>query len=418
MKPSFIILIGVLVAAILLSFGLVWFVFLKPAPAAKTGNTTTVGLGSGTTKSVGTSPATTDTNTSQPLAGTQASKQKVFKIADGPVTGAAFIQTLYPTTTLVRYVLQENGHVLDYPLDTPGALPKAASNTTIPGTQKAVWGAHGQTLFLQYLDSDTVKTVSLLFPAATSSRSSAKPPQIQFFPDTIRDLALSPDGQQAVYLLPASARGVDGYIAKPDGSDAKKIFSLPLSEMLVSWPAAGTLLLTTRSAAQVPGMVFSADPKSGNVTPLIYAQGLTATANRSFTSIVYQTAAAGQAARHTYVHTVKSGTDAALSFDPIPEKCAWSETSTSTIYCAIPSRYIASSYLDLWHMGAASQSDTIESYTLGVLNRSHDVAEPGSADGGVASDIESLAVSPDDKYLLFVKKGDRSLWAVRLEQGN
>ncbi len=414
MNSKLLIGIASVAGAVLAGLFVVWFIFFRGAPAAQTNSQTEVGLGSGTTKSVGTSGTPETTNNAQPLTGTQASKQKVFKIADGPVTGAAFIQTLYPTTTYARYILQENGHVLDLPLDTPGALPRAVSNTTIPGTANAVWGQQGGAAFMQYVDSGTMKTVSLLFPVATSSKSVTRPVQIQFFPNNVSSLAVSPDGSQVAYLLP-NGNSVDGYISKPDATASKKLFTLTLSEVLISWPSANTILLQTKSNADAPGVVFSVDVKTGNIIPLIYSPGLTATADRSFTNIVYQTSASG-GSRTSYVHNTKTNKDSPLSFEPIPEKCAWSLVATSTMYCATPLTYVPATYLDLWHMGAASAVDSIVSFKMGSLNNTEYVADPGSADGGVESDILELAVSPDDKYLLFVKKGDRSLWGVRLEQ--
>jgi hypothetical protein len=411
------LLIGVvsITGAVLAGLFIIWFLFFRAAPALQTTTQTETGLGSGTTKSVGTSGSTDTTNNAQPLTGTQASKQKVFKIADGPVTSATFIQTLYPTTTYARYILQENGHVLDFPLDTPGALPRATSNTTIPGTARAVWSKQGGSTFMQYMDSGIIKTVSLIFPVATSSRQTVGTIQIQFFPNNVSDLAVAPDGTQVAYLLPNNAGGVDGYLSKPDATASKKLFTLALSEVLISWPSTNTILLQTKSNASSPGVVFSVDVKTGNIIPLLYSPGLTATADRSFTNIVYQTSADGDS-RSSYVHNTKTNKDSALSFDPIPEKCVWSTVATSTMYCAMPLTYIPSTYLDLWHLGAATAVDSIVSFTMGSLNSTEYVADPGSADGGVASDILELAVSPDDKYLLFIKKGDRSLWGVRITQ--
>lgn len=404
-------------AIFLVGLFLVWFLFLKPAAPEQKAGTTTPGLSAGTIKTIGNTTASTNTNGTQNVA-PAVSKQKVFKIAEGPVTGAAFIQTLYPTTTLVRYVLQENGHVLDSVLDTPGSLPRAKSNTTIPGTARAVWGRSGNAAYLQYIDGTTMKTVSLLFSAATSSKSVTRPVDIQFFPDNIVDIAASPDGNRVIYLLPGAGGGVNGYTANPDATEGRLLFSLPLSEVLVSWPAQSTILAQTRSSTSAPGILFSVDVKNGSVVPLISASGLTATADRSFSSLVYQSSVPGEPARLSYVRTTKTGLTSALSYDPIPEKCAWGNTASSTLYCGLPFKFVAANYLDLWHMGEAASADSILSFTInpGKLNQTAQVAQPGTADGGEVSDIIDLAVSPDDKYLLFIKRGDRSLWGVRINQ--
>jgi hypothetical protein len=393
---------------------IVWFLFFASVAPMGQATNTSGGLGVGATQTTGVSTSNTQTNNNQTAVTGQPSAQKVFKIADGPVTGATFVQTLYPTTTLARYVLQENGHVLDQPLDVPGSLPRAISNTTIPATALAVWGATGEFLYLQYLDGSTVKTVSLGFSVATSSKSVTRPVEIQFLPNNITGLAVSPSGKQVAYLL-STASGSDGYVANAEGGNAKKLFSIGFSELILAWHAQNTLLLTTKSNAGAAGVVFSVDARGGGIVPLIYANGLTATADRSFSNIVYQALPSGSAARTSYVHNMAQGKESPLALDPIPEKCVWGNTATSTMYCAVPLQYADATFLDRWHIGAASSADSIISFTI-PTNRAAALAVPGSADGGVSSDILELAVSPDEKYLLFVKKGDRSLWAVRLGQ--
>jgi hypothetical protein len=390
MKSPLIFIIVGGVGVVILSLLLWFFFFAAPAQAPNTPGG--AGLGSGTTQnsSVSVVPNTSQSeNQTAPLS--QNSAQKVFKIVDGPVTGATFVQTFNPTTTLARFVLQENGHVQDQPLDVPGSLPRAVSNTTIPGTARALWGGKGEVLYMQYLEDAVIKTVVLLFSQATSSRSATTPVRILFLPDNLVDLSPSPDGKQVAYLV-RSGTGVDGYIANPDGSNSKRLFSLGFTQLLLS-----------------------VDVRTGDVLPRIYAAGLTALANRTFEFILYQ-ALSGGAERSSFLRSTTRGADATLSFNPIPEKCVWGLAATSTVYCATPLTNIGADYLDRWHQGTASAPDAIISFSVSSNIATEAIAVPGSSDGGVESDVLELAVSPDEKYLLFVKKGDRSLWGVRLAQ--
>lgn len=347
------------------------------------------------------------------------SKQKVFKISDGPVAGAAFMQELRPTTTIARFVMQQNGHVLDLAIDSPGKVSRAASNTTIPGAQRVVWEMQNTAArqvaggaVLQYIDNATVKTVALIFPPASTTASSTAPApvRIQFLPDTLSSVAASPDGLSLAYLV-ATAGGSDGYVARYDGTGPKKLFSLPLSQVIISWPSPGTILATSKSAAGVPGIAFSINTTSGAVSPLLYAPGLSATANGDFSHVIYQSATAQD--HHSYAHDTKSGLDRPLSFDPIPEKCIWSRIEATVMFCAVPLSYTAPEYLDAWHRGTASAADSVVAYNL-TTGKTVIVATPGGADGGVAADIMQMALSADEKYLLYVAKGNRSLWGIRL----
>jgi len=396
----------------ILVFG-VWFLFFR-APGAVPTSTNGVTFGTGSNVStVGTGDGGSGTNNVQTITG-QVSAQKIFLVATGPIAGATLVQTLHPTTTIARYVVASNGHIFDLPLDSPGSVPRAVSNTTIPGVAHTLWTEGGQGVVLQYFDSGVLKSVHVALPAATTTSSTPAPIRIQFLPDNITSIAASPDGAQVVYLL-VTAAGADGYTAKADGTGSKKLFSLPLKELLITWPSPNTVLAQTKSAANVPGMVFSVGVKTGAVVPLLYASGLTAAADNTFSHVVYQKTSSAGDAHNTYVRDVVKGTDITLSFDPFPQKCVWSAANADILYCAAPLQFTAGNYLDLWHMGLGSAAESILSFNVST-GASDIAALPGSKDGGVASAIETFALSPDDHYLVFVSQGNQTLWGVRLQQ--
>jgi hypothetical protein len=300
--------------------------------------------------------------------------QKVFKIADGPITGAAFVQTFHPTTTVARYVLGENGHVMDLTVENSGEVPHPISNTTIPGTIRALWSEGNSGVILQYLENGIVKSLHVGFPTSDATSTKTQAVRVQYFPDNIRDIAVSPDTKSITYLL-AAANGTDGYTMHVDGTSGKKLFSAPLSELLVAWPAPATLLLTTKSSTGVPGAIFSVNTVSGAVVPLVYAPGVSAIADRSFARIMYQTISSSVA---SYVHDVKTGKNAALSFNPIPEKCIWSATNAIILYCAAPKVPVEASYLESWHQGTVSTPDAIFAFNVST-SKSQIIAVPGGA---------------------------------------
>jgi hypothetical protein len=396
-------IILIILVVLALAAGGYWYITQPAAPSTQLQEN---GFGVGDTRTV--SIPESGSAVDNTIVSTPDSGQQIFKISDGPVTTATLVQTSLPTTTLARYVLQENGHVVDLLLDSAGQIPRAVSNLTIPGTVRGLWVENGTASVLQYLDSGSIKTVYVGFPTGTSTQ--ARPARIQFLPDNIVDIAASPDGKSVAYLLKTSS-GSDGYIARADGVGSKKVFSTPLSQVLISWPSPATLLLQTKSSANSEGAVFSINAQSGATSPLVYAAGLTAIGDRTLSHIIYQTSAQGGA---SYVHNVQKGTDISLAFNPIPEKCAWSPKTDTLLYCGVPFQYVSSSYLDLWHQGLASVPDALFSFNT-VTGSSTIITTIGNG-AGASSDIAELAVSPDEKYLVFIKKGDRSLWGVRLTQ--
>ncbi len=356
----------------------------------------------------------TGTNASSTVVSPNQAVPIIFKIADGPVAGASFTQTQNPTTTLARYVMQDNGHVFDMPMDVPGAAARIVSNVTIPGMTNIEWEPQGVGMLGQYIDNATIKTIHLSFPAASTTLAVIQPPTIKFFPDEISSIALSPNGTQAAYLL-NSAAGALGYIAANDGSKPTRLFSIPLSQVLLAWPSKSTLLAQSKSAAGVPGIAFSIQTTTGAVTELLYTLGLSVNASPDFANMVYQTVPADGTARQVYVHNAATGRDTLLSFQPAPERCIWSPISTVVMYCAVPLQYTPPNYLDLWHQGTASSPDSIIGYNA-ATRVAIVVAGPGGTDGGVQTNIAQMAISSDAHYLLFISKGDRTLWGVRLTQ--
>src|SRR3989344_9083519 len=118
-------IVGVLILAGLLLW---YFFFLRGAVTptqtkTPTSTQTNGGFGGGTNASPVTIPPGQG---SVPPGFAQApgAVQKIFKIAEGPVAGATFIQTQNPTTTLARYAMADNGHVFDLGIDMPGAVAR------------------------------------------------------------------------------------------------------------------------------------------------------------------------------------------------------------------------------------------------------------------------------------------------------
>lgn len=388
---------------------LTWFFFFRGPATTEPVSTTTPStqynnLSEDTGVTTPTDEPSTNINIQTPVT-TTSLNTKIFKIGNGPIAGATIIQTLRPTTTIARYVQQNNGHVFDIALNSSGAVPRSVSNTTIPGIVRVLWTEGGDGAILQYIDNNIIKTVHLGFPAGQSTTT--RPTSIKFLPDDIQDLAVSPNGAQITYVLKKNP-GITGYVAKVDGTESKEVFTIPLREVLISWSSPTTLIAASKSAAATPGIAFSINASSGAVLPLLYAPSLTLTANPTFTYVVYQTG------NTTYARNITTGKSLGLSFDPFPEKCIWGVATSTYLYCAAPITYTEPSYLDMWHQGVHSVSDSI--LLFDVKNGKNIIlATPGSDDGGVDSTIHTMVLSKDEKYLLFTQRGDYSLFGVKLQ---
>lgn len=330
----------------------------------------------------------------------------VFKIAEGPVVSAVFIQAGRPTTTIARFASAADGHVYDLAIDSPGAVAQTVSNTTIPGIGRAAFRNDGRGVLMQFSASplSIVRTVVIQFSASSSGSAT-----VRFLPDNAQGAVFSPDGASIAYLKETPNGGAAGYVARADGSGERALFSFPLGSILLSWPSPGALLLTTKSATGAPGAAFSVSASSGTLVPLLFAPGLTTLGDPSFSHFLYQTNAGSGASSAT--RTLATSAERKLSFDPIPEKCAW--FSASTLYCGVPLVRLPTDYLDVWHRGEYSAPDSILRYIL-PSGAATIVASPGASLGAEVPDIVGIGASPDGKYLFFITKESRTLWGVRL----
>jgi hypothetical protein len=163
----------------------------------------------------------------------------------------------------------------------------------------------------------------------------------------------------------------------------------------------------------VTGVLFSVDVKTGATNSILFAAGLSATANRAFDRVLYQTSG-GSVAHASYSHNIKTGFDVRLSLHPIPEQCIWSKVASSTAYCAVSAVAVPDNYLDLWHAGLGAAAEQLVAYDQN--SNTTILATPGSGDGGNSADIAELSASVNERYLSYITRGERELWGVRLAQ--
>ena len=230
-----------------------------------------------------------------------------------------------------------------WPLMCRARWRRAFSNTTIPGIENAIWaGTTGQAesnigsaVLLQYLDSGLTKTVFVGFPSATSTATSSVRQKCRFkstFCRTISSRSPRRPTAGAWRICSAPKTVQTGYIAKNNGTASRVLFTLPLSQVTLSWPSPNVLLVVSKPDAASPGIAFSVSTKSGAVSQLLFAQGLSAIADAAFSTIIYQTT---NGSRQTYTHSIATGKDQALSHQPIPEMRV-EPTASSTLLCAAP----------------------------------------------------------------------------------
>ncbi len=80
------------------------------------------------------------------------------------------------------------------------------------------------------------------------------------------------------------------------------------------------------------GIIFTINVTTGSVTPALFAQGLTAVADLSFSNIIYQVVDQDTGIRETYMHSVKTGNEVSVPFNPFPEQFISDPSTTTLMY--------------------------------------------------------------------------------------
>jgi len=334
---------------------------------------------------------------------------RMWKIADGPVSGATF-KTLPDGILAVRYVLREDGDIYEHSVfDRTNRL---LANNTVPRVAEAVWDARGQSVVLRTAsdEGDILSVLGKLLPNPGAGAGDEAPAILEqsFLRENISFIVPGPN-EGFVHTL---RTGSELSIVQLDGQgQVTPIFTSPFTEWIPEWASEDSVGLTTRPSGVVGGYFFTLDPKTGRATPII----------NDFLGLTTKGAPDGD---HVFVGGLEnnilefgiiskaSPTLNVLVPATLPEKCAWTASSTLA-YCGVPQNPPRALYPDEWYQGIIQFSDTLwvydmetDQFTLFLIP---------SNEAGVEVDVTNPVINASGEYLIFTNKRDGSLWGVRLE---
>jgi hypothetical protein len=242
-------------------------------------------------------------------------------------------------------------------------------------------------------------------------------------PSNITEIALNPE-HTSVFTLALSGNSAEndnlatdnsgiGYISQFDGSKKTEIFSTPLTQVNVEWPADNIIALTTKGFSATPGFLYFVNPKTGTFTNILAnVNGLDTLTNHDASQVLYS-ASGGTNGLITSVYDVKAGTTQTLAFNTLPEKCLWSSINKDDLICAVPSRIPSASYPESWYQGTISFSDSIWEINI-TTGEVHELADLAKL-SGKQIDAENLTLDPKENFLYFINKRDLTLWSLGLD---
>ena len=310
---------------------------------------------------------------------------------------------------MVRFVEQGTGNV--YEVSPEFSTETRLSNTTIPKINEVLWNKTGTRLIARYTKDGEDDTVQSYYAELTNSGQSQGELQGSFLSENIEVMTKNPEQNKLFYILGHSG-GSTGIISEFDGTKKIQILDSPLREWLVEWPSSGTIALTTKPSASVPGFLFLLNAKTGALTRAVSEiKGLTTLVSPDDSSVLYSENVSGDLSLKIY--SFKSGVSEDATVTTLPEKCVWSRNDIEAVYCSVPTYIPNGLYPDGWYQGLVSFSDDIwklnpKTGTGELLVRLKEATK---------KDIDgtNLFLSQKEEYLFFSNKNDSHLWSLRLK---
>lgn len=322
----------------------------------------------------------------------------------------------------MRFIERETGHAFEVRIKD-GAT-RQLTNTTIPRIYEAIWGFGGNAVILRYLEEDSlsrkdvIKTnLAYLSLPSASTTDAIGSMIIDFLPDNITAVTMSPNGKNLFYMLKTSD-GVSGSIVDLQTKNTKEVFRNAFSEWLPELLDSGDIILSTKPSGQVPGHAYLYSPVSKKIERMVRNKnGLTTKGNSTGSRIFFAENVARSLIFGVYDKKGFAGDEGEvryeniLSITTLPEKCAWKSSGISAICAAftgLPSKLIP----DDWYQGTFPFDDTFWSINTNTDEIAY-LADPIDETKQEFDVIQPL-LSLDEHYFVFVNKTDSTLWSMRI----
>jgi len=235
-------------------------------------------------------------------------------------------------------------------------------------------------------------------------------------PENIVDIVASPKKDMIFYVVRDAYGSSRGIIAEFDNANQRKVFDLPFSEWILSWPLPEMVFMTTKASQDVLGATYSFGIKTGVFEKVLGTlSGLTSLPDATGKYVVYSQKGNRSGEIATKITNFSDKTNEVAVTPTFPEKCVWSRKETGVLYCAIPDGISSKGlYPDDWYKGTAVFSDRI---TLidSIIEGEEVIFDPTSESFLGESDLIKLSLNEDENVLFFINKKDLTLWGVFLK---
>lgn len=320
-------------------------------------------------------------------------------------------------TTFIRYIEKGTGHIKEIAFDEN--IPTKITNTTITGVFSSSWNKDGASVLIRRLNGVNNEIQTIYGTIEAGSSTSTIPEGAvgklngTILPANTLDVIASPQGDKLFYLI-QNGDSVVGATSEFKGTrpfDKKiTIWSSPISEWKILWPKQDQLMLLTKPAYNIPGLLYSLSVPRDNKFEKVLGDiiGLTAIVSNSGNKIIYsETTGSGFM---TYLLDKQSGELRVLPVKTLPEKCVWSKTNENIVYCGVPKNIIGAKYPDSWYKGTISFNDNIHRIDLDTNSsrRIEILGQPGELDS------TDLILNQNEEFLALINKTDSKIWTIKI----
>ncbi|MFA5778019.1 MAG: hypothetical protein WC870_00805 [Candidatus Paceibacterota bacterium] len=342
----------------------------------------------------------TPTNTDTPPSASSTTIKKITKPTPPPTE---FMPAL-------RYVDRATGNI--YQTFADKIAERKFSGTIIPKVYEALFGNKGQSVIMRYLKTDgrTIITFVGNLPKELLGGDTTESNEIKgsFLPENIKDMSLSSDTGSVFYLFNTGDSMV-GTTLNLTTNKKVQIFDSPFTEWLSSWPNSKIITLTTKPSFSVPGYMYTIDPNTKNLIKTIdEVPGLTTLPSPNGKLVLYSNNTLSLNLFHT-----DTKTNDLFGVKTLPEKCIWGKAN-DVVYCSVPKYISGGQYPDTWYQGETSFSDQIWKIDIKTRNATI-IADLATITGGEEIDGIKLMLDEGENYLFFVNKKDSFLWKLQLK---
>jgi len=316
-------------------------------------------------------------------------------------------------TTSVRYhknIPENLGHLFETRADGSDE-ERRISNFTIPQVLRAVWAPDGKRAVVFYnLDNQIRK---LLIDYSTTT------PRTNFLPDSVTDVAFSPDSKSLVFINDlGDSQNI--FIATSDFKNQRRIFDNNVPGFEISWLTANNIALKTKSSYGARGFLYTLNPSTGAFNKIADGLGLDAVWNPDGSGSLYSTSDTDGNLLNLKFVDVKTGNVKEFGVKTIAEKCAFLRTQKNIAYCGAP----RSSTSDV---GGLQTSDVFplgipDDWWKGKISFRDNFVLIDTSTGKVSDfiptsfDVTSPKLLSDDSHLLFRDKSYGNLWSLKLKR--